>query len=174
MNGSNGEIVLPASDLGGTSAQRVFAAGTGGWYPALHSCECLFCDAGVRAASCYPQHSLSGCATPIDRSHAWGDSLRFVLLRLRQLRYNLTMSTNLTDEQRQALDLHDGIVECGDVLIMRMDRFREILGFDSDEELRRQLQIGFNQADSGQLVDWDPEKVKAAGRRRLQEESEAS
>ncbi len=84
------------------------------------------------------------------------------------------MGTDLTSEQQQALDQNDGIVVSGDVVFMRVDVFRDMLGFTSDEELRQQLHIGFDQADRGQLVDWDPEKVKAEGRRRLQQRTRAS
>lgn len=76
------------------------------------------------------------------------------------------METNFTTEQEQALQQNDGIVESGDVVFMRIDVFRDMLGFDSDEELRRQLQIGIDQVNRGQLVDWDPEKIKAEGCRR--------
>ena len=38
-----------------------------------------------------------------------------------------------------------------------------------DQWLRRELQIGFEQADAGDLVPWDPEKIKAEGRKRLAE-----
>ena len=84
------------------------------------------------------------------------------------------MKSNITNEQQQALDQNDGIVEAGDVIFMRIDVFREMLGFTSDDELREQLQIGFDQADRGQLVDWNPDKIKAEGRRRLQKRHEAS
>jgi hypothetical protein len=84
------------------------------------------------------------------------------------------MNSNLTTEQRAALDANDGIVDAGDVVFMRVDVFRDMLGFATDEELRQQLQVGFDQADRGQLVEWDAAKLKAEGRRRLQERSEIS
>ena len=39
-----------------------------------------------------------------------------------------------------------------------------------DQWLRRELQIGFDQADTGDLVSWNPEKIKAEGRKRLAEQ----
>ncbi|MBW3596481.1 MAG: hypothetical protein KY475_04305 [Planctomycetes bacterium] len=39
----------------------------------------------------------------------------------------------------------------------------------TDERLRRELQIAFDQADRGEWVVWDPEKIKQEGRRRLAE-----
>lgn len=80
---------------------------------------------------------------------------------------------DLTSEQLQALDANDGIVEGPSYVLMRTEVFRDMLGFDTDEELHRQLQIGFDQADRGQLVDWDPEKIKAEGRRRLRQQPDA-
>jgi len=84
------------------------------------------------------------------------------------------METHLTNEQKQALEQNDGIVEADNVIFMRVDLFRDMLGFTSDDELRQQLKIGFNQADRGQLVDWNPDKIKAEGRQRLQKQNEAS
>jgi hypothetical protein len=40
-----------------------------------------------------------------------------------------------------------------------------------DDYLRRELQVGFDQADRGEFVDWDPERLKAEGRERLQRRS---
>ena len=79
----------------------------------------------------------------------------------------------LTDDQQRALDEQGGIVEGESFVILRTDVFRELLGLDTDDELRRQLQIGFDQADRGQLVDWDPQRIKAEGRRRLRQRSDA-
>jgi toxin ParE1/3/4 len=84
------------------------------------------------------------------------------------------MNSNLTTEQQAALNANDGIVDAGDVVFMRVDVFRDMLGFATDEELRQQLQVGFDQADRGQLVEWDAAKLKAEGRRRLQQRSEIS
>ena len=43
-----------------------------------------------------------------------------------------------------------------------------------DDYLRRELQVGFDQADRGEFVDWDPDKIKAEGREILQRRSQAS
>ena len=37
------------------------------------------------------------------------------------------------------------------------------------ESLRREIQVGVDQADRGELSPWDPAQVKAEGRRLLQE-----
>ena len=84
------------------------------------------------------------------------------------------METHITNEQKQALEQNDGIVEADDVILMRVDLFRDMLGFTSDDELREQLKIGFDQEERGQLVAWDPDKIKAEGRRRLQKKNETS
>ena len=63
-------------------------------------------------------------------------------------------------------------MEGSSFVIVSIDVFRDLLGFETDEALREQLQIGFDQADQGRFVDWDPEKIKAEGRRRLQQRSE--
>ena len=39
-----------------------------------------------------------------------------------------------------------------------------------DEQIRAQLQIGFDQADGGQTSPWDPERIKAEGRRLISHE----
>ena len=49
-------------------------------------------------------------------------------------------------------------------MLVSHDAFRQMV----DEGLRRQLQIGFDQADRGEFVDWDPDKIKAEGREILQ------
>lgn len=36
----------------------------------------------------------------------------------------------------------------------------------TSEELRHELQVGFDQADAGQFVDWDLKWIKCEGRRR--------
>jgi hypothetical protein len=81
------------------------------------------------------------------------------------------MSLQLTEEMRHALQAHPGQpVEVHDsqtqqvyVLVAR-DSFREM----ARDELLRDLQIGFDQAAAGRWVDWNPEAIKAEGRRRLQ------
>ena len=82
------------------------------------------------------------------------------------------MQSDLTDAQRKALEQNGGFVESGDVVFMRVDIFRDMLGFTSDAELRKQLQIGFDQADRGQYIDWNPDTMKQKGRDRLQKRSE--
>ena len=42
-----------------------------------------------------------------------------------------------------------------------------------DEDVRRELQIGFDQAARGESTVWDPEEVKTEGRRRLMQRSKS-
>ena len=35
------------------------------------------------------------------------------------------------------------------------------------DELMKDLQVGLDQADAGQFVDWNPDEIKAEARRRL-------
>ena len=42
-----------------------------------------------------------------------------------------------------------------------------------DDYLRRELQIGFDQADRGEFVDWNPDEIKAEGRKRLHQRHQA-
>lgn len=68
------------------------------------------------------------------------------------------MSTvELTEEQEQALGEH-GIVQGRAFVLMRPAAFRDLLGIGSDEELRRELQMAFDQADRGELAEWDVEE----------------
>jgi hypothetical protein len=43
-----------------------------------------------------------------------------------------------------------------------------------DSRLAQELQIGFDQADRGEWVEWDPERIKAEGRRLLHQRSNLS
>ena len=75
--------------------------------------------------------------------------------------YNTDMTPKITNEMRKALHQHPGKpLEVEDdqtqtvyVLVAKED-FREMV----DQELRRQLQIGFDQADRGELEEWDVEE----------------
>lgn len=71
------------------------------------------------------------------------------------------MIAKLTEEQRQALqDRPGGPVEVEDdqtrklYVLVAKDDFRQMV----DEELRRQLQVGLDQADRGELEEWDVEQ----------------
>lgn len=81
------------------------------------------------------------------------------------------MSPTLTDEQRQALDAADGVVEIHDdrtqrvYVLVAKDQFRDLI----DVELRSQLQIGFDQADRGEVDDWDAEEILSEAHRRYAE-----
>jgi hypothetical protein len=43
-----------------------------------------------------------------------------------------------------------------------------------DDYLRRELQVGFEQADRGEFVDWDADRIKAEGRELLRQQREGS
>jgi len=79
------------------------------------------------------------------------------------------MAPKLTDEQRLALESRPGQpVEIEDdrtqrvyVLVTR-DDFQSLC----DERLRRELEVGFEQADRGDLADWDLDEMLSEARRR--------
>lgn len=80
------------------------------------------------------------------------------------------MTPKLTDEMRHALRSHPGgPVEIEDAetrkvyVLVAKESFRGMIR----DELLRELQIGFDQADAGQFVDWNPADLKAEVRRRL-------
>ncbi len=83
--------------------------------------------------------------------------------------YNLGMAPKLTEEMRQALrhqpdtplEIEDDETRTSYVVIAK-ETFAQMV----DEELRRQLQIGFDQADAGQVSDWDINEVLAEAHRR--------
>lgn len=77
----------------------------------------------------------------------------------------MTPTPKLSPEQRAALHSRQGgPVEVEDeqthslyVLVAR-DDFQRLV----DEQLRRELQLGFNQADAGDVGDWDVEEILRA------------
>jgi hypothetical protein len=77
-----------------------------------------------------------------------------------------------TDEQQQVLqcDAETPVVFVDSEgnathVVLPIEDARRML----DDRLRRELQIGFDQIDRGEWVVWDPEKIKAEGRRILHE-----
>jgi hypothetical protein len=71
----------------------------------------------------------------------------------------------MTAEQEQALDAHGGVVHGPSFVLMRTDVVLRFFGYDSPEVLRRELQRAFDQADRGELAEWDVNALVA--RRRL-------
>lgn len=67
----------------------------------------------------------------------------------------------LTAEQQQALDAHGGVVQGQSFVLMRTDVVLSYFGYDSKDELRRDLQPAFDQADRGDLQEWDVEEFLA-------------
>ena len=80
-----------------------------------------------------------------------------------------------TDEQQRVLQTQPEAVVIVNSegkathVVLPIDEARRVL----DERLRRELQVGFDQADRGEWVEWDPEKIKEEGRRRLASKSSA-
>jgi bifunctional DNA-binding transcriptional regulator/antitoxin component of YhaV-PrlF toxin-antitoxin module len=79
------------------------------------------------------------------------------------------MAPKLIDEQRQALEARPGQpVEIEDdrtqrvYILVARDDVQSLL----DERLRRELQIDFEQADRGDVADWDLDEMLGEARRR--------
>lgn len=79
------------------------------------------------------------------------------------------MAPKLTDEQRQALEARPGQpVEIEDdrtqrvYLLVARDDVQTLL----DERLRRELQVGFEEAERGDVGDWDIDEMLREARRR--------
>ena len=68
---------------------------------------------------------------------------------------NSKETPELTAAQRQALDEAGGVVQGQSYVLMRTDVVLSYFGFESKEELRRELQPAFDQADRGELHEWD-------------------
>jgi len=84
---------------------------------------------------------------------------------------DITAKIIKTDELQQALEQEQG----APVYLVGLDgeTTHVVLPIDDarhmfDDYLRRELQVGFDQADHGEVVEWDPERLKAEGRERLQ------
>lgn len=61
----------------------------------------------------------------------------------------------LTAEQEQALDAHGGVVQGQSFVLMRPDVMLDFFGYDSKEELARELLPAFDQTDRSELAEWD-------------------
>ena len=79
------------------------------------------------------------------------------------------MSPKFTQEQREAILADpDSPIEIEDeqtrrtYVLVSKDGFRRMV----DDALRRELQIGFDQADTGDAADWDIEEILAEAHRR--------
>ena len=80
----------------------------------------------------------------------------------------------ITDELRDAIEQEQGLpVKLEDdktkkvYLLVDKENAQNLF----DQWLRRELQIGFDQADRGEVVPWDPERIKAEGRHRPNDSS---
>jgi hypothetical protein len=82
------------------------------------------------------------------------------------------MVPRITEEQRKAIEAHPGEpvrLEDGETkrvyILVEESQAPQLY----EQWLRHQLQQGFDAADRGETVDWDPERIKSEGRRRLSE-----
>lgn len=85
------------------------------------------------------------------------------------------MPPKLSDEQRLAINREGGPVEVQDdrtqrvyVLVAR-DEFHHLV----EQQLRRELQIGFDQADAGDVGDWNLDEMLQGARQRQASDSAA-
>lgn len=84
------------------------------------------------------------------------------------------MSPKITQEQREAIlanpdrpiEIEDEQTKLTYVLVPK-DGFRRMV----DHALRRELQIGFDQADTGDVADWDIEEILAEAHSRHRAEA---
>jgi len=85
------------------------------------------------------------------------------------------VTAKLTNEMRAAIERHPGEpVPVEDdrthkvYLLIEQDRALNLL----DHWLRSELQIGFEQAERGDVTPWHPDRIKSEGRRRLQDNTQ--
>jgi Ca2+-binding EF-hand superfamily protein len=74
---------------------------------------------------------------------------------------NSDKTLELTAEQEQALDAHGGVVQGQSFVLMRTDMVLRFFGYHASDELARELKPAFDQADRGELEDWDVEEFLA-------------
>jgi len=67
----------------------------------------------------------------------------------------------LTPEQQRALDMHGGVVQGDSFVLMRKDVVLDFFGYSSQADLVQQLQPALDQADRGELQEWDVDAVLA-------------
>lgn len=80
------------------------------------------------------------------------------------------MILKLTEEQRQSIQANTGdLVEIEDehtqrvYVLVEKAAYRQMI----DETLRQKLQVGFDEADAGDVADWDVEEILAEAHRRF-------
>jgi len=61
---------------------------------------------------------------------------------------------NLTEEQQLALDKGEGVVQGASFILMRTDVVLDWFGY-SEEDLRRRLQPGLDQIETGDAAEWN-------------------
>jgi hypothetical protein len=88
----------------------------------------------------------------------------------------MTAKITQTDDQKRVLDAEQAPVFFVDAagktthVVLPIGDARRMF----DDYLRRELQIGFDEADRGELVDWDPDRIKAQGRELLRQQREGA
>ena len=67
----------------------------------------------------------------------------------------------LTAEQQHALDAQDDVVQGSSFVLLCTDVVLNFFGYDAKEELQRKLQAAFDEADRGELAEWNVEEFLA-------------
>ena len=86
----------------------------------------------------------------------------------------MTARITQTDDQKRVLDAEQAPVFFVDAegkathVVLPINDARRIFG----DYLRRELQIGLEEADRGEWVDWNPDRIKAQGRELLRQQRE--
>lgn len=91
--------------------------------------------------------------------------------------YNTLMTPKLTNEQREA-----ALERLGQPIPVEDEQTREIWYLVKEADApnvidnwtRVELQKGFDAIDRGEVAEWDPDKIKAEGRKRLADQDPAS
>ena len=77
----------------------------------------------------------------------------------------------MTPEQSQALNSSEGMIHGDYYILMKKSFFIEWIGLN-DEVLFRELNIGFENAERDEFVNWNPDEIKATGRQLLNKQTD--
>ena len=86
----------------------------------------------------------------------------------------MTAKITQTDDQKRVLDAEQAPVFFVDAegntthVVLPIEDARRMF----DDYLRRELQVGFVQAERGEFVDWNPDRIKAQGREMLRQQTD--
>lgn len=67
----------------------------------------------------------------------------------------------LTTAQENALNAADGVLQGDSYVLLRSDALFRWFGYDSPDQLRKELQPAFDAADRGELAEWNVEEFLA-------------